>query len=205
MKQILCIHLPRFQIDLHKRRRQRALAPDQQHRAAGSLKRPCRATNNENTPTQSSLLAAPLVLVQSTAHRQLVVAVSDDAPRTIRRGMALAQARAHCSTLLAAEALSEEQNNRALTALGRWLIRFSPNVSLAPPSSIFLDASGLERLFPDPHRWFENIKQSLHRLRFDAQLALADTPAAAWALAVFPNSPPLPAQRERAGGEDDFE
>ena len=99
--------------------------------------------------------------------------------------MTLAQARAHCSTLSAAEAPSEEENNRTLAALGRWLMRFSPNVSLAPPSSIFLDATGFERLFPDRRAWMDRIARTLLRLHFDCSLAIAPTPAAAWALAAF--------------------
>src|SRR5580704_13961358 len=91
-----------------------------------------------------------LVLVETTANRQIVTAISPDVPPTVRPGMTLAQARAHCGGLAIAEA-QPEKDRRSLEALGYWLMRFSPSVAICPRTSICLDATGLERLFGSLH------------------------------------------------------
>jgi len=125
-----------------------------------------------------------LVLIQVSGNRQLITAVSPDAPPTVRLGMTLAQARAHCADLQCLDETPAE-DWRSLEGLARWLMRFSPNVALYPPSSIFLDAAGLERLLGSPRSLGRRVADDLARLGLTANLAIAPTPGAAWGLAVF--------------------
>jgi len=139
-----------------------------------------------------------LVLIQISGNRQIVTAVSPDAPPAVRPGISLAQARAHCSHLQCLDETPAE-DWRSLEALARWLMRFSPNVALCPPSSIFLDAAGLERLLGNPRSLARRVAAALAQLGLAATVAIAPTPGAAWALAVFSTNPPLPVRRERVG------
>jgi len=127
---------------------------------------------------------SPLVLIQISANRQIVTAVCPDAPASVRPGMSLAQARAHCAHLqcLAADPAADL---RCLEALARWLMRFSPNVALCPPASIVVDVAGLDRLLGDPPTLARRVAAALSRLGLTARLAIAPTAAAAWGLAVF--------------------
>lgn len=133
--------------------------------------------------------------MQSSDHRQTVTAVSPDAPPVIQPGMMLAQARAHCSALAAAEA-EPEKDRRALEALGQWLKRFSPNVAIGPAFSIWLDATGLELLFGSPHALAGRVDAAMKRLRINAAVAIAPTPGAAWGMAAFGEHSPIVCARE---------
>ena len=124
------------------------------------------------------------VLVETTAQRQIVTAVSPEVPPAVRPGMTLAQARAHCAALAIAPA-EPEKDRRSLEALGYWLMRFSPNVAIWPPSAICLDATGLEMLFGNLHALAGRVDAAMKRLCLNADVAIGPTPGAAWAMAVF--------------------
>ena len=74
---------------------------------------------------------------------------------------------------------------RSLEAIGHWLMRFSPGVCVYPPSSLFLDATGLERLYGGLENFRRRVAQALASLRVTAVVSIAPTPGAAWALATF--------------------
>jgi protein ImuB len=137
----------------------------------------------------------PFILVETTANRQIVTAVSPDVPPTVRPGMTLAQARAHCDGLAIAEA-QPDKDRRSLEALGYWLMQFSPNVAICPQSSICLDATGLELLFGSLHTLAGQIDAALKRLQLSANVVIAPTPGAAWAMAVFGNQSPIVVSNE---------
>jgi protein ImuB len=134
----------------------------------------------------------PLVLVESTAHRQTIVHVSPPphAPADVYPGMALTEGRARCAELLDFP-ITPEADRRGLEALGRRLMRFSPQVCVAPPASIFLDAGGLERLFGGLDGVRDRVEEMLAALSISAGVAIAPTPGAAWALAAFRGIRPL--------------
>ncbi|MGD0770422.1 MAG: DNA polymerase Y family protein [Tepidisphaeraceae bacterium] len=166
MKQVMCVHLPNWPIDRLRRRR-------------------------------AELRRKAFVLVETTAHRQIVTAVSPEVPPAVRPGMTLAQARAHCADLAVAPA-EPEKDRRSLEALGYWLMRFSPNVAIWPPSSaealpnaVCLDATGLEMLFGNLHALAGRVDAAMKRLGLNANVAIAPTPGAAWAMAVFGGKSPL--------------
>jgi len=115
--------------------------------------------------------------------RQVIAHVSPETPGGIRAGMTLAEGRARAADLVYLPA-SPADDLRGLEALGRWLMRFSPNVALDPPQAIHLDATGLRRLFGDLPAFGQRVAAALGRLRLSATVAIAPTPAAAWALAA---------------------
>ncbi len=125
-----------------------------------------------------------LVLVETIANRHTVVHVSPETPTEIFPGMALAEARARHAALLDLPA-TPAADLRSLEALGHWLTRFSPGVSVCPPSSLYLDATGLERLFGSLANLRRRVADALASFRISANVAIAPTPGAAWALATF--------------------
>jgi protein ImuB len=134
------------------------------------------------------------------AERQVIVAVSKSAHALgIRRDMTLTQARALCATVLHADH-DPRRDAKALEALGRWLTRFTPVVSVCcgtgdspvkagkdhgqvAHATAFLDVTGCEHLFGGIENLAHQVHESLVRMRLDVRVAAAPTPGAAWALA----------------------
>ena len=131
----------------------------------------------------------PLVLVETTGNRQTVVHVSPETPPAVYPGMALVEARARHAGLLDLPA-APAADLRSLEALGHWLMRFSPSVCVRPPSTLFLDATGLERLYGGLSNLRRRVAGALASLRIAAAVTVAPTPGAAWALAAFGNDGP---------------
>jgi protein ImuB len=129
------------------------------------------------------------VLVKAIGSRQMVVHVSPETPAGIDPGMALAEARARHSGLMDFPA-TPEADLRSLEALGYGLMRFSPNVCVCPPSSLFLDATGLERLFGGFANYRRQVAEALASLHITAAVTVAPTAGAAWALAAFGGDKP---------------
>ncbi|MGD0541708.1 MAG: DNA polymerase Y family protein [Tepidisphaeraceae bacterium] len=123
-------------------------------------------------------------LIETIGARQRVTHVSPEAPAGIFPGMTPAEAKAHHAGLICLPE-SPADDARSLEALGRWLMRFSPNVCLYPPSSLFLDATGLQRLFGGLDQLRRRVAHALAKLGISAEIAIAPTPGAAWALAAF--------------------
>jgi protein ImuB len=98
--------------------------------------------------------------------------------------MSLAAARARHTTLVDLPA-TPAADLRSLEAMGHWLMRFSPGVCVYPPSSLFLDATGLERLYGGLESFRRRVAQTLATLRVTAAVTIAPTPGTAWALAAF--------------------
>ncbi len=133
---------------------------------------------------EPALRHKPFVLIQTIGSRQVVVHATPAELPDVHPGMSLAEARGRYLGLPYFPATPGE-DARTLEALGRWLIRFSPNVALIAPSSIFIDAQGIERLFDGVENFRNRVAQAVHSLGFLAGVAVAPTPAAAWALAAF--------------------
>ncbi len=139
-------------------------------------------------PPNSRLLS--VVIIRTIANRQIVLAVSvAAAQRGIKPGMTLAQARALHAQVKHVEH-EPHRDSMALEALARWMMRFSPCVSLiqqeqAQPEGIWLDLTGTERLFGPAERIHQTIEASLRRWSVTARLAIAPTPGAAWAMTFY--------------------
>lgn len=131
----------------------------------------------------------PLALVDTVGGgRQLVAAACERAAAGgVRPGMTLAQARAVCPSLAHAPH-DPEQDLRALARLGRWLTRFTPAVSPAPPDALHLDVGGCERLYGGLDALVARVAGALAALKIGVRLAVAPTPGAAWAVASYGES-----------------
>jgi len=111
--------------------------------------------------------------------------------------MSAAEARALCANL---HCIDEDTtgDRRALGALGRWLICFTPVVSCgwddpgtqAMPAALFLDLTGSERLFGGIDRLVDRVKLAIARFGIPSRTALAPTVGAAWAFALTGESNP---------------
>jgi hypothetical protein len=55
-------------------------------------------------------------------------------------------------------------------------MRLSPGVCVYPPSSLFLDATGLERLYGGLENFRRRVAQALASLRVTAAVTIAPTP-----------------------------
>jgi protein ImuB len=131
------------------------------------------------------LRGKPVVLVRPVAARDVIVSASDEAAAVgATVGMTLAEARASCADLLSRPPAPED-DRRALEALGRWLVRFSPSVAVSPPDAVILEVAGSELLFGSLERLRSLVAGAVARLGLPARTALAPTPAAARALATY--------------------
>jgi len=102
----------------------------------------------------------------------------------LRVGMALAEARSLVSTLQTGQ--SDPAGD--MTALGRladWCGRFSPWTATDGADGLILEISGVPHLFGGEAAMLERIQRALEALGLSCRLAIADSPAAAWAWARF--------------------
>jgi protein ImuB len=104
------------------------------------------------------------------------------------RGQAHADARAMVPQLISVPA-EPDRDREALQRLALWAERFSPSVAsdtLAPGfEGLFLDVTGAAHLFGGEQALLADLRGRLGAAGIPARLAIADTPAAAWALARF--------------------
>ena len=84
-------------------------------------------------------------------------------------------------------------DSEALARLGAWCARWSPLVALDPPDGLLLDISGVAHLFGGEAGLIADLRRHFERAEFPMQMALADTPGAAWALARFTSGGITPA------------
>ncbi|HEV2295097.1 MAG TPA: DNA polymerase Y family protein [Tepidisphaeraceae bacterium] len=150
----------------------------------------------------------PLVLIRTVANRQIIVAASDEVISSgIRIGMTLTEAKSLFPNLTH-ENHNPARDAKSLEALARWMMRFTPVVSLpltgtpgrgqgqyggegeAPPDghAIYLDLTGCDRVFCGLHNIVAMVTDALSRMRLSATVAVAPTPGAAWAVASFGKS-----------------
>ncbi len=123
------------------------------------------------------------MLVTTARGRRVVVAACGLAGTTgARPGHTLAEAQALCPGLTHADH-DPGRDARGLAALGRWLMRFTPAVAVAPPAAVFLDVTGSDRLFGGYDALLALAKGAVAGLGLSADVAVAPTPGAAWALA----------------------
>lgn len=132
----------------------------------------------------------PLVTSLRTGNRIEIAAACPAAQVLgLRPGMAMTQARAQVRGLDIRPADLEGD----LAALRRLAIlaarRWSPVVALSGSDGLFLDLTGTAHLFGGEERMARHFVRLLARAGFTAQVAIADTPGAAWALSRFLRHP----------------
>lgn len=114
----------------------------------------------------------------------------------------MAQARALCAQTEGVD-WRPDLDQKALEALARYMVRFTPTVALETrdiadsspsclsalvPSCLLLGLTGCEHLFGGLTNMVHRIGQSLHKLRIPSILGVANTPAAAYAMTCTPSS-----------------
>lgn len=106
--------------------------------------------------------------------------------------MTLADARAVLPGLEIGEA-DPATDLAGLEALARWCGRYSPWTALDGEDGIIIETTGCDHLFGGETALLADIVRRLGRAGIEVRPALADTPAAAWALARFRPSEGTPA------------
>ncbi len=102
----------------------------------------------------------------------------------------LAEARAICPGLIVLDA-APAADRAALASLAAWAERYTPLAAPDPPDGLILDITGCEHLFGGEVALAADLAARLERFALPHRLAIAGTPAAAWALAraVAPSGP----------------
>ena len=127
----------------------------------------------------------PLALVVEAAHGAMIHAVNMEAMAGgARRGMRLTDARALNPALQIqpADLAAEEAQ---LADMARWAKRWSPLVEVDGADGLRLDVSGVAHLFGGERGLIADATACFERAGFATRMAIAPTPAAAWALARF--------------------
>jgi protein ImuB len=188
----MCVRLTNWPIDRIKRSRQGDQKSEARNpKSEGNPKSQIRnhkpavvtsaALSRDSQKVSNSQISNPIVLVRTVASRQLVVFACEKARQSgIDPGMTLAEAGALCMGLIHQEH-QPDKDLRGLHRLARWMVRFTPVVAVEPPDALFLDLTGSERLFHGLDRLGELISAGLTKLGLHFQLAIAETPGAAWA------------------------
>ncbi len=133
---------------------------------------------------------APPFALTETGARGLRVAAADEAAQAIGidPDMGFTDARAICPHLVG-EPIDRAADRGALARLVGWHRRYSPCVSLDrfadPSDAVLLDVSGCAHLFGGEAAMAADMQERLGAAGLQARIALADTSAAAGALARF--------------------
>ena len=115
----------------------------------------------------------------------LISAVDDEAADLgIAPGMTLADARALRPNLCIEEA-TPLADAKFLARLADYCERWTPSVALDPPDGLFLEIAGSAHLFGGEKALRDAIAKRFAAQGLSCRVAIADTPAAAWALAHF--------------------
>lgn len=99
----------------------------------------------------------------------------------LSRGMAFSEARAFCPALVSRPA-DPAGDARFLAGLARWAGRYCPWVGLDGSDALLLDITGSAHLFGGEAGLVADIRTRLTRAGMEADLGLADSRGAAWAL-----------------------
>jgi len=137
----------------------------------------------------------PRALIEQQRQMMIVHSVNQTAERLgVTPGMALSDARAFAQGLTTAT-LDPHFVQTAAVRLAQWLGRYSPLVGHNPENSpqkigggigFWIDISGVAHLFGGEARLMQDLSKRLKDMGLpDAQLAIAPTPGAAWAMAHY--------------------
>ncbi|HSQ95099.1 MAG TPA: DUF6504 family protein [Croceibacterium sp.] len=129
--------------------------------------------------------AEPWVLTSETAHGPRIEAANDAGLAAgARAGMRLADARALCPGLKVA-ASDPAGDGAFLEALALWAQRWGPWSALDAPDGLLVDVSAVAHLFGGEPRLLADVQAAFAKRGLTANLAIAPTAGAAWALAHF--------------------
>lgn len=141
---------------------------------------------------QRSPASGPFALVETAANTARIYAANLVAQKMgVTAGMTLADAMALLPGLLTAPA-DPDGDMAALQRLADWCGRYSPWVAVDGSDGLILDVSGVPHLFGGEMAMLDQMAQAFRRLQLGNRMAMADTPAAAWAWARHGEGGPLP-------------
>lgn len=127
----------------------------------------------------------PLVTVAQEGNRRLIAAADEAARRQrLHPGMTVAHAQSLVPELVVIDA-APEADAAALTRLALWCSRYSPLVTPDPPDGVFIDIAGSAHLFKGEAALIEDLGRRLDAEAIGNGIAVADTPAGAWATARY--------------------
>jgi protein ImuB len=117
--------------------------------------------------------------------RMVITATSPEAEmQGLTIGMVAADAKAIVPSLQVIDGIPGKEQ-KLLTLLGNWCIRYTPIVATDPPNGLILDVSGCTHLWGGEKDYLEELLNRLRGKGFDVQAAVADTVGAAWGIARF--------------------
>jgi len=141
---------------------------------------------------QRSPATGPFALVATAANTARISAANLVAQKMgVTTGMTLADAMALVPTLITAPA-DPDGDMAALQRLADWCGRYSPWVAVDGEDGLILDVNGVPHLFGGEMAMLDQMAQAFRRLQLGHRMAIADTPAAAWAWARHGEGGPLP-------------
>lgn len=127
----------------------------------------------------------PVVVAERQGSRRLVHAADAEAQALgIRPGVTVALAQAMHPMITVVDA-RPEADAAALERLAVWALRYSPLVAADPPDGLVIDVTGAVHLHGGEAALLADLVARLGRAGVAARGALAETRAAAWALARF--------------------
>ncbi|MCW2237838.1 Y-family DNA polymerase [Azospirillum canadense] len=148
----------------------------------------------------------PSAAILAERGRLAVVAVNRAAEEAgVLPGMTLADARAILGAggggepALAVFDAEPESDARLLERIAAWCTRYTPWTAPDGPDGVVLDITGCAHLFGGEEALVADLRARLAHAGFESRAALADTPAAAWALARFAPTLTLPRSRRTEG------
>jgi protein ImuB len=128
---------------------------------------------------------SPFALVETARGVRRLAAVDVGAVRLgLFTGQKAADAAALAPELTVADA-DPTADLQALQALTDWCVRYSPAVAADPPDGLYLDIEGVAHLWGGEAALMADFRRRLAQAGLPVRLAVADTPAAAWALARY--------------------
>ena len=78
-----------------------------------------------------------------------------------------------------------DEDQRFLGLLARWMEKYSPWIKRELPDGILIDITGCAHLFGGERNLVEKLKLDLFKFSLTAQIGIADTVGAAWALSRY--------------------
>lgn len=134
---------------------------------------------------QPYLRNVPFVLSSTERGRAIVKGANNMARgKGVNIGMAVADSRAILPSLQVIDD-TPGLNEKLLTAIGEWCIRYTPVVAVDLPDGIILNASGCAHLWGGEERYVADILEKFRKLGYDVRICMADTIGTAWAVARY--------------------
>lgn len=140
---------------------------------------------------QPQLKNIPFVLTTPDHGRIIITALNSRAAmQGITKGMAVADARALVSSLQVFDDIPGLEE-KLLTMLAHWCIRFTPDVAIDLPDGLILDTTGCAHLWGDERGYLKEIVGRLRKRGYDVRASIADTIGTAWGNTRFGEVTPL--------------